>query len=130
MLLKGLEMLFMVCLGLSPAALASSEDFSADLAKAKTTAGTSQGSEYDRRLGAYFMSLPGTEAGMSKCLRDNPGPQRVEGFFRFAETGSYHLELAPRSKFSKCLEALYEGHNPPSPPSLPYLIPFSFELEE
>lgn len=111
-------------------ALAIQDQFDTEFQAAVANAKTEEGGFYDRMLGDYMMSQLGIEEGMSKCLRDNPGPQSVRGFFRFDKTGAYTLDLRPASEFASCLSAVWEGYEPPQPPTLPYLNYFTFSFEE
>jgi hypothetical protein len=111
------------------AAYARDTDFETNQKNAERLSTTPLGVQYDKTIGTYLMGLPDTEKGMSKCLNDNPGPQRVKGFFKFETTGTYSLELRPNNSFAKCIKNVLEGRNPPPPPELPYFSPFEFEYD-
>jgi hypothetical protein len=104
-------------------------DFESDYRLAKQMTSSQGGGAYDRQLGMYYQSLPGWERDMTKCLKQNPGPQKVYGFFRFEDDGTYKLELKPNSKFANCLANVHMGRKPPRPPRLPYLNAFDFTFD-
>lgn len=120
----------LVCLAMalclfSSAASCSGNAFEANFTAAQENAKTKTGAAYDMALGNGLQS-PDVQAQISKCLKDNPGPQAVRGFFQFSTPSRYRLMLRPESRFSRCLSRAMEGHRVPAPPRLPYLNPFNF----
>jgi hypothetical protein len=125
------QVILVILLLLSTVCFEAAQDrFDSEFETAAANAQTEEGTLYDRMLGEYMMSQPGIEEGMTKCLRENPGAQYVEGFFRFNRSGAYTLRLRPASEFASCLSSVWEGYEPPQPPALPYLNYFTFSFEE
>lgn len=106
-------------------ATAAPKPFEAKLAIARANASSATGAEFDRQLGIALVTKQ-AQAQMSKCLKDNPGPHSVRGYFEFTTAAHFHLILQPNDRFSHCLVHATEGHATPKPPRLPYLNPYEF----
>ena len=106
-------------------AVAAPTPFEAKLAIARTNASSKSGAEFDRKLGTALVTKQ-AQAQMSQCLKDNPGPHSVRGYFEFTTATRFRLIVQPDDRFSRCLVRTTEGHAAPKPPRLPYLNPFSF----
>ena len=107
------------------AAAATPTPFEAKLAIARVNASSKAGADFDRKLGVALVTKQ-AQAQMSQCLKDNPGPHSVRGYFEFTTATQFHLIVQPDDRFSHCLVRTTEGHATPKPPRLPYLNPFSF----
>jgi hypothetical protein len=110
-------------------ALAAADHYAAEKAQAEANLRTESGMRYDRELSSYFAAQPQFTDKISVCLRQNPGPQAVRGYFRFEAGGGYRVVLRPASRFATCLESAMAGGTPPAPPSRPYLNDFNFTLD-
>lgn len=113
--------------GIASAASGADTSFEANFAAAEANANTDQGALYDVAL-ANALETDQVKAAIGVCLKANPGPQAVHGYFQFSSATAYSVVLMPASGFSQCLAKSLEGHAVPAPPRLPYLNPFTFTL--
>jgi hypothetical protein len=112
-----------------PAAAADDvDDFAASYAQAEANARTEAGGQFDFLLGASLQNDVVMTA-VTECVRLNPGPQDVRGYFQFRSATEYEVVLAPGSAFATCLASALEGRAVPAPPSVPYLNPFTFSFD-
>lgn len=111
------------------AASAANLDFEANFRMAIDAGATEEGAAYDRALERYFFALPELTSGIVRCVEASSSTPRVRGYFYFGATGSYRLFLKPESAFSECLETVFDGKSPPTPPKRPYLNPFTLGID-
>ena len=108
------------------AAGATEDSFEANYAKAQANAATAQGAAYDAVLAAAYEAMPDFRRRLEACLRDNPGPHAVHGYFEFYTEKSFGVFLEPKDEFTFCLGPALASPSVPPPPSTPYLNPFTF----
>jgi hypothetical protein len=114
---------------LSSQSICADEAFDANYATANGNAATEQGAAFDAALSAAIEQAPGVAPQITQCLKDNPGPHAVHGYFLFTSAATYRVFLEPESAFSACLSRALENRIVPVPPELPYFNPFAFSVQ-
>lgn len=116
-----------LCLGLG-SVNAAEDSFETNFDKAEANARTTQGAAYDALLARTYEAMPEFSTKVEVCLRANPGPHDVRGYFRFISKVDFEVVLEPRDAFSACLSQALASPSLPPPPSVPYLNPFTFSV--